>query len=174
MKRMLLAVSLMLLGGCTNVADATNSAGTLIVTPTESASTAKQFPNVELTELATGRSLKFEEIQKPVAITFWATWCTTCKQEMPLWSDPQLASKMIGINVQDASASARLRKIANQLMQTNGTTFPSYVDTNEELTSKLGIIGLPVTIVVDGAGNITKRKDGLLSQQEVLSFINFK
>mgnify|MGYP006268588779 CR=1 FL=1 len=171
MKNISLALSLLLLGGCANVVDATNAAGTLVATPTESTAVAKRFPNVDLTDLATGTKLKFDEIKKPVAITFWATWCATCKQEMPLWSDPQLASKMIGINVQDASASESLRVTANNLMKTNETSFPSYVDVNDELTSKLGIIGLPVTIVVDSAGNITKRKDGLLSQQELLSFI---
>jgi hypothetical protein len=56
-------------------------------------------------------------------------------------------------------------------MKRNGTVFPNYVDTDEVLTSQLGIIGLPVTIVVASDGKILDRQDGLMTKKEMLRFI---
>lgn len=171
MRRALLAALLLLLTACNISNQAGDSAGTPIVGPTKSVSAVSQVPNVVLADLANGEKLHFAELPMPTVITFWASWCTTCRKEFELWRDPRLASKMVGINVQDAQASESLRHAAFELMQTNGTSFPSYVDSKEVLTGELGIIGLPVTIVVDSTGRIIKRHDGVISKKMLYDFV---
>ncbi|MBU6347960.1 MAG: TlpA family protein disulfide reductase [Actinomycetales bacterium] len=166
------------LTSCKTKVDGSNSAGVPLVTKSaqnRSPSDKKlvRFPEVNLRDLETGEQIKFSDLKKPKVITFWASWCSTCRKEYPLWRSQEFADKIIGINVQDASASEALRKSALSLMKDNGTTFPSYIDSADVLSSKLGIIGLPVTIVVNSKGDIVKRKDGLISKRELLEFSSF-
>lgn len=72
--------------------------------------------------------------------------------------------------MQDASASKSLQESAQRLMDTNHITIPNYVDVDEALTKALGIVGLPVTIVVDSKGHIIDRHDGAITQTQIMSF----
>jgi len=173
MKKLFLLALAFLLVACNTPNQKPNSAGTPIASASVSItkSDLKIAQNVALTDLATGSSLKFADISKPIVVTFWASWCTTCRKEFGLWRDHALAENVIGINVQDARASSKLRADAYNLMKQNGTVFPSYIDTEEVLTSQLGIVGLPVTIVVASDGSIVARHDGAMTKQAMLDFI---
>jgi thiol-disulfide isomerase/thioredoxin len=173
-KFVILAISF-LLAACSTPDQKSDSAGTPIATTSASVKVtnlgSKIEPNLVLSDLATGSKLKFANITKPVVVTFWASWCTTCRQEFELWRDEALANNVVGINVQDARGSNYLRTAAYNLMKQNDTVFPSYADTDEVLTSALGIVGLPVTIVVASDGRITARHDGLMTKKRMLSYI---
>ncbi|MCX6404296.1 MAG: TlpA disulfide reductase family protein [Actinobacteria bacterium] len=173
MKKLSALALAFLLAACSTPNQKPNSAGTPITSASASPtkSDLKIAPDVALTDLATGSSLKFADIPKPVVVTFWASWCTTCREEFGLWRDQALAKNVIGINVQDARASSKLKTDAYNLMKENGTTFPSYIDSAEVLTSHLGIVGLPVTIVVASDGSIVARHDGVMTKQAMLRFI---
>lgn len=171
MRKIFLFAISFLLAACSTPVQKPDSAGTPVASASSSKAGGKSVPNIALTDLETGSSLKFADISKPVVITFWASWCTTCKQEYPLWRDTALAKNVIGINVQDAQASSRLRVNAYNLMKRNGTVFSNYVDTDEVLTSQLGIIGLPVTIVVASDGRILNRHDGVITKKTMVRFI---
>jgi thiol-disulfide isomerase/thioredoxin len=173
MKKFSLIALAFLLSACSTPNQKPDSAGTPI--PSKSSSqtptSAKISSDVSLIDLATGKSLKFSDISKPIVVTFWASWCTTCRQEFALWQDQALAKNLVGINIQDASGSSKLRADAYNLMQKNKTVFPSYADAADVLTSHLGIVGLPVTIVVAKDGSILARHDGVMTKQSMLSFI---
>lgn len=173
MKKLFSAFVILLLAACGTPNQKPDSAGTPVTSPTATSPLggAKSVPNIALTNIADGSKLKFSDINKPVVITFWASWCTTCREEFELWRDDALADKVIGINVQDARASNQLRIDAYNLMKTNGTVFPSYVDTDEVLTSRLALVGLPVTIVVGSDGKIIDRQDGLVTKKRMLNLI---
>lgn len=171
MKKAILISLTLLLGACSAKVQQPNAAGTPVATTTSSVRAAKAVPNVSLSDLDSATQVKFAELPKPVVVTFWASWCTTCRDEFPVWRNSKIAKSVIGINVQDASASNNLRIQARDLMKSNRTAFRSYVDDAEVLTSKLGIVGLPVSIVVDSAGNIVNRHDGSMSKQQLTAFI---
>ena len=173
MKKIYFFAFALLLSACSTPNQKPDSAGTPIssVSSTPANQGSKISLGTSLTNLETDLPTKFSQISKPVVVTFWASWCTTCRQEFALWRDQALAQNVIGINVQDAIGSSKLRADAYNLMKSNGTVFPSYVDTDDVLTSQLGIVGLPVTIVVANDGRILARHDGVLSKKAMLHFI---
>jgi len=172
-KKLFVFALVFLLAACSTPNQKPNSAGTPITSASASPTKLdlKIALDVALTDLATGSSLKFANVSKPVVVTFWASWCTTCREEFGLWRDQALAKNVIGINVQDARASNKLKTDAYNLMKKNRTAFPSYIDADEVLTSNLGIVGLPVTIVVASDGSVLARHDGVMTKQAMLSFI---
>lgn len=173
MKKFSAFALIFLLAACSSPNQKSDAAGTPM--STESASPAQDganfVPDISLKDLETNEPLKLSDLSKPVVVTFWASWCTTCRKEFPLWRDKALANNVIGINVQDARGGNKLRVLAYNLMKDNDTAFPSYVDSDEILTSHLGIVGLPVTIVVASDGRILERHDGVITKKTLLRFV---
>jgi thiol-disulfide isomerase/thioredoxin len=96
---------------------------------------------------------------KVVLLTFWATWCGPCQTEMPhfvKWQTrygPQ-GLQIIGISMDDdpAPVSALTRK--------HHVNYPIVMGDERLGTSYGGILGLPVTFLIDRQGNIAARFKG--------------
>jgi len=172
-KKFAVLLSLVLLTSCSQDPERANSAGTPVTSTRPSTISVNVFPSVMLMDLKTSAKVSTKELLgKPHIFSFWASWCSTCRTEYPILQNKALSKNIIGINVQDASASKSLQESAQRLMDTNHITIPNYVDVDEALTKALGIIGLPVTLVVDSKGNIVDRHDGPITQSQLMSFNN--
>lgn len=94
----------------------------------------------------TDRAIASEELRgRPVVLNFWASWCTPCRREMPLFQEAWETYRdrgllVVGVDVKDAPDSALefLDKVA--------VTYPIVRDDEEALIRALGITtGLPQT-----------------------------
>lgn len=88
---------------------------------------------------------------KPAVINFWATWCKPCEIEMPLLQAtseryPQIA--VIGINSGETAATIQ------PFVARYDITFSVWLDTENKITDRLKIIGLPTTYFMDAQGVI--------------------
>jgi thiol-disulfide isomerase/thioredoxin len=96
---------------------------------------------------------------KVVLLNFWATWCGPCLTEMPTfieWQKQYGSEKfqVIGISMDDA---------APEVIATVSKLKPNYpiLMGDEHLgTAYGGVLGLPVTFLIDRAGNIHARYEG--------------
>ncbi len=90
---------------------------------------------------------------KVVFINFWATWCLPCRAEMPmmetLWRRHRTRSFVMLAVSTDSAPSAVPPFIALQ-----GFTFPVTLDAGQELARAYGLRGLPMSVIVDPAGNV--------------------
>jgi thiol-disulfide isomerase/thioredoxin len=92
-----------------------------------------------------------------VLINFWATWCDTCKEEMPglqrLYdakkSDPKFELVTILFD-DDPTAGIKYLK-------ENGYTLPLYIDTDGSAAVAYGLTGVPETYVVGKKGILRKK-----------------
>jgi len=105
---------------------------------------------------------------KPVVLTFWASWCQPCKEELPLlenaWKQMQAQKKdivFLGIDFQESSSDA------TSFLQLYGITYLVALDANGSVANKYGVTSLPQTIFINQNGIVTSREPQELTAQEL-------
>jgi len=122
----------------------------------------KPAPNFTLTDID-GHRVSLAQLKgKPVLISFWATWCVPCRDELPLIRDEYLAHRaegftVVAINFGDESSDT-VRKFWNSY---NLQPAP-FLDPDGSVASNYGVAlnntGLPVSVLV--------ARDGIISSYE--------
>lgn len=91
---------------------------------------------------------------RPVVINFFASWCTPCAIEAGTLQSLWLAFKDRGVAF-IGIASSDTEKDARAFIEKFSITYPSGMDTDGELARAYGIVGLPVTIILDREGLVS-------------------
>jgi peroxiredoxin len=116
-------------------------------------------PAFSLRDLA-GRPLDLADYRgKVVVLDFWATWCVPCRQEVPHFVALQKkygseGLAVIGISLDDEEKPVRT------FYKEFGMTYPVAMGNAAMAEQYGGILGLPVTFVIDRQGRIRFRHDG--------------
>ena len=112
-----------------------------------------------------GRALDLHSLRgKGVLLNFWATWCASCRSEMPAiqaaWGRHRAGGlEVVGINFRQADASAQ-----RQFLRQVGVQYPSVLDPDGKIADAYQVtIGLPVSIFIDRAGMVTFIQTGPMS-----------
>ena len=89
---------------------------------------------------------------KYTVLNFWATWCAPCRKEMPHLSG--LADEFgADLNVITVATGLNQRPAMERFLAEIGVdNLPLHTDTNSALARDMGVIGLPVTLIMDPAG----------------------
>lgn len=111
---------------------------------------------------------------KPVVINFWTSWCTYCKQEMPMM---QTVWEEYGDQVQfmmiDATTESReTREAAEASIAEGGYTMPFYFDAYGQALSAYAVRGFPTTIVVSAEGTVIGYVSGVVEQEALTSALD--
>lgn len=96
---------------------------------------------------------------KVVLLNFWATWCGPCLTEMPAftqWQNQYGSAKfqVIGISMDDAAPG--VAATASKL----GLNYPIVMGDEHVGSAYGGILGLPVSFLIDRQGRIRYRFEG--------------
>ena len=125
----------------------------------------KTFGFAALTSLPDGGKTTPTLAGRPTVVNFWFSTCEPCRREMPELSAAaeRWSGKVdfIGINPNDTEESA------NSFLETNGVTYPNYLDRSGEqlLLSKVGT--MPTTLFLDSTGTIVTMHAGELTAQDI-------
>lgn len=102
---------------------------------------------------------------KVVLLNIWASWCSGCKKEMPLFQNVQDIYKnkgftFVAVNIDDNKKNAL--KFLNKLEKKTGMkiNFPVLYDKDKSLAKKYNPIGLPASYLIDNNGIIVRRYYG--------------
>jgi len=97
---------------------------------------------------------------KPVLVTFWATWCESCREELPILEKfsigkkDQLAFLLIAI---DGERKKTVQKIVDQ----NKITLPVLLLLKEKAMDQYGVRGwVPQTFLIDREGMLVGKTVG--------------
>lgn len=98
---------------------------------------------------------------KVTLVNFWATWCAPCRKEMPMLSE--LQSELGGDDFEvitlatGRNSPAGIAKFFNEIGVEN---LPHHMDNRQAIAREMGIMGLPVTIIVNRQGQEVARLMG--------------
>lgn len=106
-------------------------------------------PPIEIsgTDPITGKPVSLSDFRgKPVLLNIWASWCPGCVDEADdlrrvAGANPEIA--VVGINLRDAVSGARAFYAQFKW------TWPSIADRDGAIAARLGLQGMPTTIVLD-------------------------
>lgn len=90
---------------------------------------------------------------KIVLINFWATWCGYCVEEMPdlVRLQTDFGGRGFTVVAVDMGESAEQ---ASAFVKQHGLNFPVLLDTELTTAQQYGIVGIPVSILLDSSGKV--------------------
>ncbi len=126
-------------------------------------------PNFKLSD-SSGSVIELAKLKgQPVVLTFWATWCPSCKQELPELNgalDKLGFKNHFAISATDTSSDAfqffadKGYKNIRSLAEGKGT------DNGANVAKTYRIIGQPVTVFIDATGKVVAQQSGLMSTDQ--------
>lgn len=100
-----------------------------------------------------------ESLGDVVIVNFWATWCGSCRQQMPQLE--RLHEKyhraglvVLGINIDDD------RTPAVEMVDTLKVSYPILFDTRKEVARAYRLGSLPLTVLIDREGTVRYVAEG--------------
>jgi peroxiredoxin len=98
-----------------------------------------------------------------VLVNFWASWCAPCKEEVPLLNELHRKYRdrgimVVGVSVEEGPA------VVEAFKRRHAIDYPVLLDSDGAVSRRYGLIGMPMTVVVDRAGVVALQKYGIVDE----------
>lgn len=103
----------------------------------------------------TGRLRSQDLAGRPIVLTFWATWCPACRDEMP---ELEALHRRVGDDIAVVAVSREAPRAVMTYARKSGLTLPLYSD--DAIFERYGVESIPTTIVIDRDGRIVDELTG--------------
>lgn len=111
--------------------------------------------------------------KKPVVVNIWASWCGPCQEEMPYFEE---AIKEYGndveilmVNLTDGKRETKERAL--KFLEDNNLEMKVVFDKELSAANTYNIMGIPRTIFINKAGEITYDREGLIDKNTLFDNI---
>ena len=129
----------------------------------------KLAPRFEMLALD-GQTISTEALRdnKCIVIDFWATWCTSCKKELPylqkFYEKYKDSCLVIGVSKDEE----RARKVLENQIKELKLTFPNILDPKEKIRKTLFPgKGIPLMVVINRKGEVVEMKYGAMKPEKI-------
>jgi cytochrome c biogenesis protein CcmG/thiol:disulfide interchange protein DsbE len=102
----------------------------------------------------------------PVIVNFWASWCTPCRDEFPVFQDrlttlgPRDGLVVIGVLYKDQA------DLATRFLDDLGATWPTVLDPSGSIAAEYRVVAPPQTYFIDSEGVIRGYQIGQLESED--------
>lgn len=100
-----------------------------------------------------------EHLGEVVILNFWATWCGSCRQEMPLLDELYLKYRRAGLVLLSINLDHETERAA-EMAQTLKVSYPVLFDHGKATARAFDVGALPATVLIDRAGVVRYVSDG--------------
>ena len=118
-----------------------------------------QLPNGVSVKDLDGKNVDVAEISnngKPIIISFWATWCKPCMEELNTIADEyddwvdETGVELIAVSIDDARSTGKVEPLVNS----KGWDYTVLLDANGDLKRGMNVNNVPHTFLLDGSGKV--------------------
>ena len=120
-----------------------------------------EVPEAPATD-ADGAEATLQSLRGEVAVVnFWATWCAPCRQEMPTLAKLAAELEDEGVRVVPIAVGRNdPAEIDRFLTEAGAADLPRWRDPSQGLARGMGVLGLPVTVILNREGQEVARLTG--------------
>jgi thiol-disulfide isomerase/thioredoxin len=149
--------------------------GCLLLSPLSSFAASKTAPNLDAKDLA-GQKQKLSALRgQIVVLSFWATWCAPCREELPRLS--HLSESYAGKNVHFIAVSVDEPKDFKKIepfLKAQNVQLDVWTGADVDTLGRFGLGEIvPGTIIIDQQGNIITRISGEAQDADVQSRLDW-
>jgi len=125
-------------------------------------------PDFEMTDYE-GNVVRLSDFYgKPTVLNFWATWCSPCRSEMPVFNevfkDYRDSINFVMVNQADGYNGETVEK-AYGFIKEAGYEFPVYYDTKQDGAIKYTINSIPRTFFINSEGVLVAKATGAVDRE---------
>ncbi|OFY44254.1 MAG: hypothetical protein A2X18_01185 [Bacteroidetes bacterium GWF2_40_14] len=119
-----------------------------------------------------GKEIKlsdFAKSGKPLVISFWATWCNPCLEELEAIADCYESWKkkcdfeFLAISIDDSRSSGKVKSVASG----KRWPFKVLIDENQEIMKAMNVSEVPFCFIINKKGVAVYRHSGYIPGDEI-------
>jgi thiol-disulfide isomerase/thioredoxin len=137
----------------------------ICVLVTTSLYAATKMPSFALADVVSGETIDSSSFKgKSLLVTFFATWCPPCIQEVPTLIKLQNSYKDKGFSVIGLSVDQGGSQVVKKLVLKKSINYPVMMADDMTIQNFGGVYGIPVSFLVNKKGNVVKKYTGYIAK----------
>ncbi len=125
---------------------------------------ASKMPSFVLPDVMTGDDINSEQFSgKTLLVTFFATWCPPCMQEVPNLIKLQKSYEGKGFSVVALSMDEGGPRIVKKLVEKRSINYPVLMAGGSTARDFGGVVGIPTSFLINSKGTVVKKYPGYVS-----------